>query len=155
MSERIRVTVVESAPGSAAHARHPSAANAAAYFVYPTDGAYVSRTLVIRFGLANMGIAPAGVEKAFTGHHHVLIDTPLPPPNQPIPNDFNHLHFGAGQTEAQITLPLGRHTLQLLLGDSDHMVHEPPVYSKPITVHVTTTGRRPPPRKRHHRSEQQ
>jgi hypothetical protein len=148
MSERIHVTVVESAPGSAAHARRPSAANAAAYFVYPTDGAYVSRTPIIRFGLANMGIAPAGVEKAFTGHHHLLIDTPLPPLDQPIPNDFNHLHFGAGQTEAQITLSLGTHTLQLLLGDADHMAHEPPVYSKPITVHVTTAGRRPPSRRR-------
>ena len=149
MSERIRVTVVESGTGSAAHARRPSAANATVYFVYPTDGAYVSRTPIIRFGLAKMGIAPAGVEKASTGHHHLLIDTPLPPLDQPIPNDFNHLHFGAGQTEAQITLPLGTHTLQLLLGDADHMAHEPPVYSKPITVHVTTTGRRPPPRRRH------
>jgi hypothetical protein len=151
VSERIRVTVAESGATSAAqaHARRPSAANTSVYFEYPTDGAYVSRTPIIRFGLANMGIAPAGVDKAFTGHHHLLIDIPLPPLDQPIPNDFNHLHFGAGQTEAQITLPLGPHTLQLLLGDADHMAHEPPVYSKPITVHVTTSGRRPPARRRH------
>ena len=62
---------------------------------------------MIRFGLIGMGVAPAGVEKANTGHHHLLIDAPLPPFDQPIPNDFNHLHFGAGQTEAKVTLPLG------------------------------------------------
>ena len=103
----------------------------------------MTRTPIIRFGLVGMGVAPAGVEKANTGHHHLMIDTPLPPFDQPIPNDFNHLHFGAGQTEAQVTLPLGVHTLQLLLGDENHVPHEPPVYSKPIKVTVTTTGRRP------------
>jgi Domain of unknown function (DUF4399) len=145
MSDPVRVRVVESgataAPG--APRRHPSPANARVYFVYPTDGAYVTRTPVIRFGLVNMGIAPAGVEKVNTGHHHLMIDVPLPPLDQPIPNDFNHLHFGAGQTEAQVTLPLGTHTLQLLLGDDSHVAHVPPIYSKPITVTVTTTGRKP------------
>jgi uncharacterized protein DUF4399 len=145
MSEPIRVRVVEagaaSGPGTAR--RHPSPANAKVYFEYPTNGAYVSRTPVIRFGLVNMGVAPAGVEKANTGHHHLMVDAPLPPLDQPIPNDFNHLHFGAGQTQAQITLPLGTHTLQLLLGDEIHMAHVPPVYSKPIKVTVTATGRPP------------
>ncbi len=145
MSEPVRVRVVEagaaSGPGTAR--RHPSPANAKVYFVYPTNGAYVSRTPVIRFGLVNMGVAPAGVEKANTGHHHLMVDAPPPPLDQPIPNDFNHLHFGAGQTEAQVTLPLGTHTLQLLLGDEIHMAHVPPVYSKPIKVTVTATGRPP------------
>ena len=145
MSERIRVRVVDAAPAER-YRRHPSAANAKVYFVYPTDGAYVPRRLTIRFGLVNMGVAPAGVEKANTGHHHLLVDAPLPPLGEPIPNDFNHLHFGAGQTEAQVTLPLGRHTLQLLLGDENHVPHDPPVYSKPISVTVTATGRRPSPR---------
>ena len=81
-----------------------------------------------------MGVAPAGIEKANTGHHHLMVDAALPPFDEPIPTDFNHLHFGAGQTEAQITLPPGRHTLQLLLGDENHMPHDPPVYSKQITV---------------------
>ena len=149
MSERIRVQVVEAgAPAVAgARKRHPSPANAKVYFEYPTNGAYVSRTPIIRFGLIGMGVAPAGVEKANTGHHHLMIDTPLPPFDQPIPNDFNHLHFGAGQTEAQVTLPLGVHTLQLLLGDENHVPHEPPVYSKPIKVTVTISGHRPAPRR--------
>ena len=93
---------------------------------YPTDHSYLSPTSVIRFGLIGMGVAPAGFEKANTGHHHLLIDANLPPFDQPIPNDFNHLHFGAGQTEAKITLPLGQHKLQLILGDEDHVPHDPP-----------------------------
>ena len=76
---------------------------------------------------------------------------PLPPLDQPIPNDFNHLHFGAGQTEAQVTLPLGVHRLQLLLGDENHVPHNPPVYSKVITVTVTESGKRPTPRRFHRR----
>jgi hypothetical protein len=87
-----------------------------------------------------MGVAPAGIERPNTGHHHLLIDTKVPALDQPIPNDFNHLHFGAGQTEADVTLPPGKHTLQLLLGDANHVPHNPPVMSKPITVTVTRTG---------------
>jgi hypothetical protein len=149
MSDRIRVRVVDpSAPSPvAALRRHPSPRDAKVYFVYPTDGAYISRTPVIRFGLINMGVAPAGFEKANTGHHHLLVDASLPPLDQPIPNDFNHLHFGSGQTEAKITLPLGTHTLQLLLADENHVPHDPAVYSKPIKVTVTTTGRKPRPRR--------
>ncbi len=106
-------------------------------------------TFTVRFGLEKMGVAPAGVDKPNSGHHHLLIDTPLPPLDQPIPNDENHLHFGAGQTEATVTLPKGRHTLQLLLGDSAHIPHVPPVYSNVVVVYV---GMSPPkPRVRHHR----
>lgn len=149
MSPRIKVRVVESAAPAVAGAgqRHPSPPGARVYFVYPYNHAYVPPKVLLRFGLVNMGVAPAGVEKANTGHHHVLIDAPLPPLGEPIPNDFNHLHFGAGQTEATITLPLGTHTLQLLLGDENHVPHNPPVMSKPIRVTVTATGRRPGARK--------
>jgi len=148
-SPKIRVRVVEEgSPPATASAppparRHPAPADAKVYFVYPINGAYVSQTPIIRFGLVNMGVAPAGVVKPNTGHHHLLIDTPVPPLDRPIPNDFNHLHFGAGQTEAKVTLPLGVHTLQLLLGDENHVPHDPPVLSKPIKVTVTETGRRP------------
>ena len=152
MSERIHVMVVETPPPSApvSSGRHVSPPGARVYFEYPTDGAYVPRKVRIRFGLVNMGVAPAGVEKANTGHHHLLIDTDLPPLDQPIPNDPNHLHFGAGQTEAEVTLPLGTHTLQLLLGDNNHVPHDPPVMSKPIRVTVTVTGRKPRPSHRRH-----
>jgi Domain of unknown function (DUF4399) len=147
MSERIRVVVAEAAPPSASGSgtRHASPAGAQVYFEYPKDGGYVKPKVRIRFGLVKMGVAPAGVERPNTGHHHLLVDTGLPPLDQPIPNDPNHLHFGAGQTEAEVTLPLGTHTLQLLLGDNDHVPHDPPVMSRPIKVTVTTSGRKPRP----------
>jgi hypothetical protein len=156
MSERIRVVVADNPPPSASSSsgggRHPSPAGARVYFENPTDGAYVPRKVRIRFGLVNMGVAPAGIEKANTGHHHLLIDTPLLPLDQPIPNDPDHLHFGAGQTEAEVTLPLGTHTLQLLLGDNNHVPHDPPVMSKPIKVTVTASGRKPRPHKQRRRA---
>ena len=96
--------------------------------------------MTIRFGLRDMGVAPAGLERANSGHHHLLIDTELPPLDKPIPNDFNHLHFGAGQTEAEVTLKPGAHTLQLLLGDKDHIPHNPPVMSPRIRVLVMDEG---------------
>ena len=92
---------------------------------------------------ARDGVAPDGSDRANSGHHHLLIDTELPPLDQPIPNDFNHLHFGAGQTEAEITLKPGTHTLQLLLGDKDHIPHNPPVMSPRIRVAVTEEGTAP------------
>jgi Domain of unknown function (DUF4399) len=157
MSERIRVTVTDSeqasaAPGAAGtKRRHPSPAGAKVYFENVSNGAVLSRTPTIRFGLLNMGVAPAGMEKANTGHHHLLIDAPLPPLDQQIPNDFNHLHFGAGQTEAKITLPLGHHTLQLLLGDDKHIPHDPPIFSEKLSVLVTKSGHitHPRPRREH------
>jgi hypothetical protein len=65
-----------------------------------------------------------------------LIDTDLPPLDQEIPSDRNHIHFGAGQTETMIELPAGSHTLQLLMGDHSHMPHNPPVYSRKIRITV-------------------
>jgi hypothetical protein len=145
MSPRIHVMVAGTPAPVSSYDRTPSPKGARVYFVGLSDGSYVTPNPVIHFGLLNMGVAPAGVSKPNTGHHHLLIDTALPPLDQPIPNDFNHLHFGAGQTEAQITLPLGAHKLQLLLGDENHIPHEPPVMSQPIRVFVTTTGTRPVP----------
>ena len=134
MSKVVRVRVVDPS------IRKPSPPDARVYFVGLQDGNVLSTKPTIRFGLANMGVAPAGIEKPNTGHHHLIVDAPLPDLNEPIPNDFNHLHFGAGQTEATITLPPGRHTLQLLLGDENHVPHNPPVMSKRIQVVVTRTG---------------
>ena len=155
MSDRIKVKVADQpapTPQAAAPAsgRRPSPKDAKVYFIYPKDGSYISPNPVIRFGLLNMGVAPAGFDKPNTGHHHLLIDADLPPLDQPIPNDFNHLHFGSGQTEAKITLPLGQHRLRLLFADYGHTPHDPAVYSEEITVNVTSDGR-PPYRPRRHR----
>jgi hypothetical protein len=118
----------------------PSPPGAEVYFIDLKDGATVPAQLKVYFGLRNMGVAPANSDLPYTGHHHLLIDTELPSLNQPIPNDFNHLHFGAGQTEAEITLKPGPHTLQLLVGDKDHVPHTPPVMSARIHVSVPLTG---------------
>ncbi len=133
-STRIKVRVVDPS------VRKPAPAEARLYFVGLQDGSVLPQKATIRFGLTGMGVAPAGIEKPNTGHHHLLIDSKLPPLDEPIPNDFNHLHFGAGQTEATVTLPPGRHTLQLLLGDEAHVPHNPPVMSKPVRVIVTRRG---------------
>ncbi|MDE1184295.1 DUF4399 domain-containing protein [Paraburkholderia sp.] len=114
----------------------PAPPGAFAYIGYPNDGQVVQANKPFRvwFGLRFMGVAPKGVKYPNTGHHHLLIDTDLPPMDQEIPSDRNHLHFGAGETETMITLPPGRHTLQLLMGDDMHIPHNPPIYSKKITV---------------------
>ncbi|KVT60151.1 ATPase [Burkholderia ubonensis] len=117
--------------------RTPSPPGAEAYIIWPSDGATITGgKFWVRMGLRNMGICPKGIERPNVGHHHLLIDADLPPLDQPIPSDRNHLHYGAGQTEARIELPPGKHTLQLLMGDHDHVPHDPPVYSKKITITV-------------------
>jgi hypothetical protein len=117
--------------------RTPAPADAYVYIGWPNDNETVRTTHIkVWFGTRNFGVAPAGTTKANTGHHHLLIDTALPPMDQPIPNDKNHLHFGLGQTETVIDLPPGTHTLQLVMADADHIPHDPPLISKKITIHV-------------------
>jgi hypothetical protein len=106
------------------------------YFISPRDGDTVSSPVNVVFGLRGMGVAPAGVEKSGTGHHHLIIDAELPPLDQPIPSDANHRHFGGGQTQTTIDLPPGRHTLQLVMGDHKHKPHAEPVVSRKITITV-------------------
>ncbi|HRP96938.1 MAG TPA: DUF4399 domain-containing protein [Rhodocyclaceae bacterium] len=106
------------------------------YFITPTDGATVSSPVAVRFGLRGMGVAPAGVEAPRTGHHHLIVNAPLPPMDQPVPAGEQHIHFGAGQTETRVDLPPGKHELQLLLGDHLHVPHDPPVVSERITITV-------------------
>jgi len=115
-----------------------SAEGAQVYFISPLDGDQVPGTFLVKFGLKGMGVAPAGVDRENTGHHHLLIDLEqLPDLKQPLPANEHVKHFGKGQTETEITLPPGKHTLQLLLGNYLHIPHDPPVLSKKITVTVS------------------
>ncbi len=124
-----------SADGSATRAPAPEGAEL--YIISPGDGDTVSNPVTVRFGLRGMGVAPAGVERPGTGHHHLLIDTELPAVDEPLPSiPGKVLHFGGGQTETTLELPPGRHTLQLVLGDHNHVPHDPPVVSKRITITV-------------------
>lgn len=115
----------------------PAPAGAELYFITPTAGAVLSAPVRVRFGLRGMGVAPAGVALPDTGHHHLLVDVETPPAaGQPIPADAQHLHFGKGQTETELALPPGRHTLQLILGDHLHRPHQPPLLSERIEITV-------------------
>ncbi len=115
----------------------PAPDNAVVYFIWPTDGTVIKGgRFWLRMGLRNMGVAPKGAAMQNVGHHHLLIDADPPPTGEPIPSDRNHLHFGAGETEARIELQPGEHTLQLILGDHDHVPHDPPAMSKKISVIV-------------------
>jgi hypothetical protein len=124
-------------PPPSASGRTPAPAGVYCYIGWPNDGEVIRSTKFrVWFGLRGMGVAPAGTDKANTGHHHLLVDTALPPLDKPIPNDKTHLHFGLGQTETVLELPPGTHTLQLLLGDANHFAFDPPVMSAKITIYV-------------------
>ncbi len=110
---------------------------ARAYIISPADGETVSSPVTVKFGLQGMGVAPAGVQQANTGHHHLLIDVAEAPPSDlPLPATDQVVHFGGGQTETTIELAPGTHTLQLVLGDHLHIPHNPPVRSEQITITV-------------------
>lgn len=119
-------------------AREEAPPGAVAYIVSPADGEVVTSPVKVQFGLKGIGVAPAGVEFPDTGHHHLLID--MDPPsnlNEPMPSDDPKLvHFGLGQTETVIELEPGTHTLQLMLGDFNHVPHDPPIMSSKITITV-------------------
>ncbi len=108
------------------------------YIISPKDGATVKNPFTVRFGAKGVKIGPAGVKAENTGHHHLLIDAELPPDlDLPLPVTDHIKHFGKGQTETTLSLPAGTHTLQLVLGDENHIPHSPPLVSRKITVHVS------------------
>jgi len=116
--------------------RTAAPADARVYFISPKNGETIKGPVTVRFGLTGMGVAPAGTVAENTGHHHLLVDAALPAMDQPLPKDATHLHFGKGQTETVLTLAPGKHTLQLVLGDANHIPHNPPVVSEKITITV-------------------
>ena len=125
-------TFFVAALSASANAVHP-----AVYIISPAHGEVVSNPVQVRFGLRGMGVAPAGVDKDKTGHHHLLIDVEqLPALDKPIPADNNHRHFGGGQTEVELVLEPGKHSLQLLLGDKFHIPHASALVSEKITITV-------------------
>ena len=103
--------------------------------ISPKDGDTVTSPVVVQFGLAGMGVAPAGTNNPNTGHHHLIIDSPLPNLEFAIPKDAKHRHFGGGQTQVSLELEPGKHSLQLLLGDYRHIPHNPPLSS--AVIHIT------------------
>ena len=130
------VAVAISGTAVAQDFRQPSPPGAKVYFIEPKDGAEITGPVTVKFGLTGMGVAPSGVDKKDPGHHHLLVNQKLADPLAAIPADDTHRHFGAGQTETTVTLPAGKHTLQLLLADHQHIPHNPAVASDVITITV-------------------
>lgn len=127
--------LASSQPSNASSQPSPPAPKA--FIISPANNAVVESPVTVKFGLDNMVISPAGIAHDNGGHHHLLIDTPLPSNLAlPIPADAQHIHFGKGQTETTVELAPGQHTLQLLVGDHLHRPHSTPVYSTPITITV-------------------
>lgn len=114
----------------------PSPAGAKVFIIEPKAGATVSSPVTVRFGIEGMDVAPAGSDKPNSGHHHLIIDAKLADVTAAIPADANHVHFGKGQTETTIDLKAGPHTLQLVLGDKNHVPHVPPVASEVVNITV-------------------
>jgi Domain of unknown function (DUF4399) len=106
------------------------------------NGMTVRAPFWIDFGIRGMGVIPAGNAHPKAGHHHLLVDTPLPMDHQAkIPFNDKHRHFGKGQTGAVLDLPPGKHTLRLLFADHDHKPYF--VFSPEVTI--TVEGRRSDP----------
>lgn len=122
--------------GPPALPRNEAAPGATVFFITPKNGDTVSSPLPVKFGVSGIAIQPAGVRADNSGHHHLLIDSELGNPDLPLPSDPQHLHFGNGQTETVLELTPGDHTLQLVLGDTNHVPHIEPVMSQPITITV-------------------
>ncbi len=116
--------------------RTQSPPGASVFFITPANGSTVASPLTVKFGISGMAVVAAGDMTASTGHHHLLINTQLADPTMPVPKDESHRHFGMGQTETTLELPAGQHTLQLVMGDGNHVPHDPPVVSETITITV-------------------
>jgi hypothetical protein len=105
------------------------APTASVFLLEPADGATVSTTFKVRFGVKGMAVAPAGAIVADSGHHHLLINQMPVPKGESVPFDDQHRHFGAGQTEAMITLPPGQYKLTAQFANGAHQSYGAPMSS--------------------------
>jgi hypothetical protein len=126
------------ASAALAQTRSQAPAGAEVYFIAPRDGQTVHGSVTVKFGLKGMGVAPAGVKFDNTGHHHLLVDADLSDfkLDAPLPVGDKILHFGKGQTEYLLMLAPGKHTLELLFADYQHIPFDPLLHSQKITITV-------------------
>jgi Domain of unknown function (DUF4399) len=98
-------------------------------------GYRVASPVQVDFAVRGIGVAPAGKPLNGTGHHHILVDSRLPPiVSDKLPFNDKHRHFGKGQTSTLLDLPAGKHTLRLLFADHEHRPYF--VFSHEITIDV-------------------
>lgn len=130
----------------AAHEGHGAADDSAAFaplpegagkvfFVEPADGATVKSPVHVVFGAEGVEVVAAGPLKAGTGHHHVIVDGEPVEAGQGVPKDDRHIHFGGGQTETDLELAPGEHTLTMQFADGVHRSYGA-AWSAQITVTV-------------------
>jgi len=152
--------VAPAAPAAAAHEghAHPTAEAAAAFplppvpagakvsFLAPRDGEKVTGPLEngkvsvkVQMGAEGIAIKPAGPVEAGSGHHHILIGGEAMPAGVVVPKDDTHLHFGQGQTEANIALAPGEHTLTMQLADGIHRSYGPQLAAS-VKIKVAAAG---------------
>ena len=133
------LALVGSVTAAQAQDRTPSPAGAKVFIISPKNGATVASPVTVKFGVKGMAVVPAGTKQDNSGHHHLLIDTDVPSDlSQPLPSVPDKVvHFGKGQTETTLTLPPGKHTLQLVFADANHIPHNPAVISRKITITVS------------------
>ncbi len=132
---RLGMVVMLSVVGVAIAGETSAPGGAKVYIISPQNGEVVSSPFKVKFGLSGMGVAPAGVDKKNTGHHHLLVDgKSLPDMHKAMGKQVKH--FGGGQTETTLMLDAGQHTLQLILGDKNHIPHKPAVVSEKVIIHV-------------------
>ena len=125
--------LLAAAAAGAATGGAPWPADAKVFFVAPKNGDTVAGPVKVVMGAEGVEIAPAGTAKPGTGHHHILIDTDLPKGEQalaPLPMNEHVKHFGKAQTEAELTLAPGEHTLQIVVGDGNHVPYDPALASR-------------------------
>lgn len=134
--ESSTVSMASRTPAPTMAPRTPAPTNAKVFFISPVKGETVSSPIFVQFGLEGLEVAPVGTYEPGTGHHHLLVDTQPPMMDMPVPADANHIHFGKGQTETTVELSPGPHTLQLLVGDGNHVPHQPPIMSEAISITV-------------------
>ena len=103
-------------------------------FSEPIDGATVPKTFKVKFEVKGMKIEPAGALKEGTGHHHLIIDGGPVPHRQVVAKDATHIHYGKGETEAELTLTPGKHTLTMQFADGNHASYGPEMSA---TIRVT------------------
>ncbi len=106
-------------------------------FLSPKDGDKLTNPIKVKMLVKKFKLRAAGEdsEDKTSGHHHILINTEAIPEGQPIPADDKHLHYGKAQSEAELTLPPGEHTLTLQFADGAHRSYGPKL-SKTIKITV-------------------
>jgi len=111
------------------------------FFEAPANGDVVSNPVQLKFDAEKIPVAAVGVNKHRSGHFILLIDHDHPTSwDEVIAMDDQHVHYVNGETEAEIVLTPGEHTLQLVLGDDEHVPWDEQLVSARVTITVRGEG---------------